>query len=85
MRDEELDKLVASITPERLRALVPTPWGTTRRRGRTLVQVMALIDGLTVGMDKGEGLEYQKLIGRLCRAIDAAVKQMPDATYVPGS
>jgi hypothetical protein len=85
MRDEELDKLVASVTPERLRALVPTAWGTARRRGRTLVQVMALIDGLTAGMDKGEGLEYQQVIGRLRGAIDAAVKQMPDATYLPGS
>ena len=85
MTPEELDQIVASITPERLRALVPTPWGTTRRRGRTLVQVMALIDALTAGMDKGEGLDYQQVIGRLREAIDAAVRQMPDATYLPGS
>jgi len=85
MTPAELDQLVASVTPERLRALVPTHWGTTRRRGRTLVQVMALIDALTAGMDRGEGMEYQQVIGRLREAIDAAVRQMPDATYLPGS
>jgi len=84
MIQEELDRLVASITPERLRALVPTAWGTARRRGRTIVQVMALIDALTAGMNKGEGMEYQQVIARLRGAIDAAVRQMPDATYLPG-
>ena len=84
MTQEELDKLAAAVTPERLRALVPTPWGTSRHRGRTLVQVMALIDGLTTGMDKGEGLEYLQVTGRLRQAIQAAVRQMPDATYLPG-
>jgi hypothetical protein len=81
---EELDKVVASVTPERLRALALTVRGTFRHRGRTIVQVMALIDGLTAGMDRGEGLECQQVLGRLRRAIEAAVQQMPDATYLPG-
>ena len=85
MTPEELEKVAASVTPERLRALLPTPWGTSRHRGRTLVQVMALIDAMTAGMDKGEGPQYQQVIGRLRGAIDAAVRQMPDATYFPGS
>jgi len=85
MTQAELDQVVASVTPERLRALALTAWGTCRHRGRTVVPVMALVEGLTAGMDTGAGAEYQRVISRLRHAIEAAVQQMPDAAHFPGS
>lgn len=81
---DELDEIIASVTPERLRALAPKVWGTARRRGRTVVQVMALIDGLTAGLDKGDGGEHQRVVAELRRAIQAAMAQMPEAKYLEG-
>ncbi len=84
MTKEELATLAASVTPERLRALALTAWGTAHHRGRTVVPVMALIEGLTAGMDTGDGPELRRAISRLRHAIQAAVQQMPDAAYLPG-
>ena len=85
MTQEELDELVASVTPERLRALALTVWGTFRRRGRTAVPVMALVEGLMAGLDTGEGPERRQVMADLYHALLATVQQMPDAMYVPGS
>lgn len=85
MRDEELDKLVASVTPERLRELASTAWVTTRIRGRTAVAIMELVDGLMEGLDLSDGIERAHVIIRLHEAIVAIARQMPGAIVLTGS
>jgi hypothetical protein len=85
MTQEELDKLVASVTPERLRTLALTTWGTFQHRGYTAVPVLALVEGLMAGMDTGDGTEKRQVMLRLRHAILATVQQMPGATQFPGS
>lgn len=84
MTKKELNTLAASVTPDRLRALALTAWGTFRLPRRTAVPVEALLQGLTAGTDTGKALEYQQVMGRLREAIIATVQHMPDATYVAG-
>jgi hypothetical protein len=85
MTQEELDKLVASVTPERLHALALTVWGVFQHRGRTAVPVLALVEGLMAGLGTGEGPEKRQVMLRLRHAILATVQQMPGSSHFPGS
>ncbi len=83
MTAEELDKLVASVAPQRLRDLTPTCWGVFQYRGRTAIPVMALVEGLMAGLDTGEGAEKRRVMLRLRDAVIATVRQMPGAAHLP--
>lgn len=85
MTEEDLDKLVASITPQRLRTLAWTASGAFWIRRRRAVPTLALIQALTAGMDLGEGLERDRQMTRLHEAVVATVQTMPDATLVGGT
>ena len=85
MTEVELDKLVASVTPDRLRALMLTVWGKLYLGRRTAVPMEALLQGLTAGVDTGEGDEFRRVRARLREAIITTVRGMPDATYAAGT
>jgi len=85
MTEEELNELVASVTPERLRALGQTLEDTFHLRRRTGVPVVSLLRALTAGADVGAGAEYRHVMARLTEAIRFAVQQMPDARFVEHS
>lgn len=82
MTEEELDQLVASVTPERLRALALTVKGTFPIGKRTAVPVEALLRALAAESQISVGGEYRQVMARLNGAIRLAVQQMPDARYV---
>lgn len=84
MTKEELDELVASVTPERLQALALTVESTYPLGKRTAVPVGGLVRALTAGVDLAEGPEEQQVTARLAEAIRATVQQMPEAEYVEG-
>lgn len=82
MTEEELSQLVASVTPERLRALAQMVEGTLPIGRRTAVPVGTLLRALTAGADISVGTEYRQVMARLTEAIRSAVQHMPDARYV---
>ncbi len=85
MTEGELNQLVATVTPERLRVLGRTMEDVLHLRGRTGVPLVSLLRALTAGADVGAGAEYRHVMARLTEAIRAVVQQMPDARFVERS
>ncbi len=85
MREEELEELLSSVTPERLRALASELRVATRPGRPTVVLVRALVTALTAGGDPGDRAEKVRATRRVRDAVLATVEEMPDATYHRGT
>lgn len=82
MNPVELDRLVASVTPERIRQWVLELEPEQPEVNRGTVPLFEILERLTEGLPLTEATERSPVEVRLRRAVMAAVAQIPGMTFV---
>ncbi|MBC7264014.1 MAG: hypothetical protein H5T64_06600 [Chloroflexi bacterium] len=84
MNEQELEELVASVTPERVRQLVLELEPQQPKADRGTVPLYALLEALTAHLPLREAAARSPVEMRLRKAIIAAVAQIEGMTFVEG-
>jgi len=84
MNENELDVLVATVTPERVRQLVLELEPQQPKVNRGTVPLYELLDTLTEDLPVSEAAERSPIEMRLRQAVIAAVGQTESLTFVEG-
>jgi|GEM_PF-2033825 len=84
MNEQELEALVATVTPERMRQLVLELEPQQPEADRGTVPLYALLEALTVGLPIAAAAERSPVEMRLRQAVIAAVNQIEGMTFVEG-
>ena len=84
MNERELDALVATVTPERVRQLALELEPQQPESNRGTVPLYALLEALTAGLPVRDASEQSPVDMRLRKAVIAAVGQIAGMTFVEG-
>jgi hypothetical protein len=79
---EIVDRALAALTPERLRAVVEQIGATQSRDDRNAVNIGPIMDALTGLKDLGPGTEAWDAYLKLRQAIRETVAQTPGLRYI---
>lgn len=82
--EAQLEALVASVTPERVRQMVLEFEPRQPQVSRGTVPLYALLDAFSVGLPLSEASEQSPVDMRLRTAIMAAVAQVEGMTFIEG-
>lgn len=85
MNAERLERILAAITPDRLRETILGIAEGQAPDNRTGVGIGAIVDAVTGGEDLGSGAERWRAYERIRGAITAALGEIPDMRYVASS
>ncbi len=84
MNEQELEALVATITPERIRQLVLELEPQQPKADRGTVPLYAVLEALTTHLPISDAAERSPVEMRLRQTVIAAVKQIDALTFVEG-
>ena len=84
MNEQELEALVASVTPDRVRRLVLELEPQQPKADRGSVPLYALLDVLTADVPIADASEQSPVEMRLRKTIVAAISQVEGMTFVEG-
>ena len=84
MDDQELQTLLASVTPERLRQLVLELEPQQPKVDRGTVPLYALLEALTERLPLADAAEGSRVDMHLRKAVIAAASQIEGMTFVEG-
>lgn len=79
---ETVNRVLATLTPERLRSVAEEIAQTQSRKDRNSVHVRSIIDALTGTEDLGSGAQGWKAYLKLQQAIRDTADQTPGLRYV---
>jgi len=82
MNEQELEALVASVTPERIHAWVLELEPQQPPSSRGSLPLYEILEKLTAGLPLEDAAEKSPVEVRLRRAVMAAVAQLDDMTFV---
>ncbi len=84
MNEHEMENLIATVTPQRVRDLVLQFAPQQPAPNRGTVPVYLLLDAFSSGLRLADAAVGAEVDMRLRPAIIAAVSQIPDMTFVEG-
>lgn len=85
MSSKELNRVLATITPEHVRAVILALNSKQSPKARSAVALESIANTLIGDANLGKGQERGQAYEKVKLAIRDAVNQIPDMTYVHGS
>jgi hypothetical protein len=82
LNEQELEALVASVTPERVKQWILELEPQQLEAGRGTVPLFEILEILTAGLPLADAAEKSPVEVRLRRAVIAAVSQIEEMTFV---